>query len=68
LAGIEDPSTTIEEVQAWRAHTAPAKFSFYLLPGDHFFLKRPEFMSTMCGRLERLLQQLYKTAQVGFVD
>lgn len=58
LAGIEDPSTTIEEVQAWRAHTAPSKFSFYLLPGDHFFLKRPEFMRTMCGRLEQLLQHL----------
>jgi medium-chain acyl-[acyl-carrier-protein] hydrolase len=58
LAGIEDPFTTIEEVQAWRAHTAPGKFSFYSLPGDHFFLKRPEFMSTMCGRLEQLLQQL----------
>jgi surfactin synthase thioesterase subunit len=57
LAGSEDPSANIEEVQAWRAYTTPAKFSFYLLPGDHFFLNRPEFMSTICGRLEQLLQQ-----------
>jgi hypothetical protein len=45
-------------VQAWRAHAAPAKFSFYLLCSDHFFLKRPEFMSTMGGRLEHLSIEL----------
>jgi len=57
FAGVRDPSTTIDEVAAWREQALPSGFSLYLVPGDHFFLKVPHFLTALRGRLERLLQR-----------
>ena len=37
LTGDSDPRTTVEEAEAWRAHTA-GPFRHVVLPGGHFFL------------------------------
>lgn len=37
LTGASDPRTTMEEAEAWRAHTTGA-FHHVVLPGGHFFL------------------------------
>lgn len=39
LGGLCDPEVNMEELEAWREQTTK-KFTLFMFPGDHFFLKQ----------------------------
>jgi medium-chain acyl-[acyl-carrier-protein] hydrolase len=54
FGGLQDPETTREELEGWRAQTS-SDFSLHRLPGDHFFLTsaQPYILRVIAQELNR---------------
>ena len=52
FGGLEDPQTSHDDLDAWRAHTSGA-FTLRMLPGDHFFVQsgQPHLLQTLAHDL-----------------
>lgn len=55
FGGWQDPTVSVEQLEAWRRHTS-AKFSLQMLPGDHFFIKTSQ--SLLLEELTKKLNQV----------
>jgi medium-chain acyl-[acyl-carrier-protein] hydrolase len=57
FGGIRDPTVSEEDLRGWRQYTT-AEFSYFLLPGDHFFINAaPLQLATKLAGLLRAINR-----------
>ena len=64
FGGIDDPSTTREDLEAWKAHTREA-FSLRMFEGNHFFVQtsRQQVLAAVAEDLQPVLDRIAQAGQ-----
>lgn len=58
FAGREDEEIRLDDLLGWQEHTTQ-EFSAYHIPGEHFLLREPLFLSLLAQELHQLQEKAY---------